>query len=176
MIAKDLLIQCALEELGPEAELEVEGHILSCGHCAGVYASFARLGGEIAAFVRAGSSVMQVTSALAERVEREGLVTRRYILSPGAIVPCTVGAEDIYALTTLQADLSEATRVDLVRGNERIEDIPFDRNGIVRLLTSADLLRRFPTVKLPLRLIAVDAAGRERLIAEYTLDHTAFAP
>jgi hypothetical protein len=175
MIAIECLLAGALGELDGDVEREVDEHILSCGSCAATYTSLVRLGPEIAALVRAGNASMPITRTLADRLEREGLVTRRYLLTPGAIVPCTVGAEDIYSLTTLEADLSKAQRVDLIRGEQRISNVPFD-GGAVRLLTSAEVIRSVPTMKLPFRLVAVDAGGHDRLIAEYTLDHTAPVP
>jgi hypothetical protein len=72
--------------------------------------------------------------------------------------------------------LSKVERVDVVRGQMRIPDVPFDRSGFVRLLTSGDLIRAVPTMKIPFQLVAVDAAGRDRTLGEYTLDHTAYAP
>ena len=176
MIAPELLLGCALGELGPEAEVEVEEHVLSCAECANLYASFVNIGIGVEELVRTGRTTMQLTDTLQLRLEREGLVSRRYVLSPGAIVPCTVGAEDLYSLTTLEADLSHEQRVDLDRGGQRIADIPFDARGVVRLLSSSDVLRKLPTMKLPFRLVGVDAEGRERVLGEYTLDHTAFVP
>jgi hypothetical protein len=41
------------------------------------------------------------------------------------------------------------------------------------MLSRAETLRALPTVKLPIRLVAVDGTD-ERTIAEVTLDHTAF--
>ena len=176
MIAIAHLLSNALGELEDDMEREVDEHILSCGRCAATYASLVRLGPEIAALVRSGTATMFVSRALADRLEREGLVTRRYLLTPGAVVPCTIGAEDIYSLTTLEGDLSHAERVDLIRGDHCTRDVPFDRSGSVRLLTSGDVIRNFPTMKVPFRLVAVGADGQERTIGEYTLDHTAFDP
>ena len=176
MIAFDLLVGCALGEIDGESAIAVEEHIVSCGRCARVYESIVRLGQDIAALVRGGGATMQVTGSIAEQLEREGLISSRYELSPGAIVPCSVGIADIYSLTTLQANLSDVQRLDLVRGPERITDIAFDPRGFVRLLSSSEELRKLPTMKLQFRLIAVDSAARERIIAEYTLDHSAFVP
>ncbi len=175
MIAFERLVACAVGDVAPEEERHVEEHILSCGPCADLYATLVRLGADVAALVRAGGATLQITQTLEERVEHDGLVTRRYNLSPGDVVPCAVNAEDIYSLTTLAADLTNVERVDLVRGDQRIADVPFDRRGVVRLLTSANVLRTLPTMKVAFRLIAIDGAGRERIVAHYTLDHTGLA-
>jgi hypothetical protein len=177
MIALDLLLQSASGELDENADLEVEEHVLSCGRCAAIYASLLRMGPAIAALVSAGKTQLHPTASLVSRLEREGLVSRRYELSPGRIVPCGVGAEDIYALLTLWADLSSETRVDFVRVDVRTPDVPFDKKaGRVYVLAPSEVLRTFPTMKVPLRLVGVARSGEERIIADYTLDHTAFAP
>jgi hypothetical protein len=170
VIALDRLAMAALGELDDD---EVEEHVLACSRCAAIFASFVRLGPAIAELVRGGGVSVVATASLVDRFERESLVSRRYVLAPGSTVPCAVGADDVYSCTTLEADLSGVGRVDLVRGPTRIADVPFDARG-VRLLTRSDFLRTLPSMKIPFRLIAVEP-GAERTIAEYTLDHTAFA-
>jgi len=177
VIAVDRLIACALGELTGEAADEVEEHVLSCGACAATYASFVRLGPAIRSLVRDGDAMLPATSALVEAVDAAGLVTRRYVLTPGAIVPCTVDAADIFSLATYEGiDLAGVSRLDVIRAGTRIADVPFDaRAGRLYMLSSAKTLRSLPTIKLPIRLVAVESAG-ERTIAEVTLDHAAFEP
>jgi hypothetical protein len=115
---------------------------------------------------------MPVTRALVEQLDAEGLITRRYALEPDAPVPCSIGPEDIYSLTTYAVDLAGASRVDLIRQGQRLPDIPFDAGaGRVYMLTRAEALRRMPSTRLHLRLLAVDEAG-ERTLGNYVLDHT----
>src|SRR5205085_7724631 len=116
----DRLIASVFDDLEPADEIAVEEHILSCSACAHIYHGLVRTGRSVAELVRHGSVSMPITAALAERVEREGLVSRRYRLTAGAIVPCAVGADDVYSLTTLEGDFSGAARIDLIRGVERI--------------------------------------------------------
>jgi hypothetical protein len=173
MIALDRLISCARGELSGDAEQEVEEHVLSCSRCALRYASFLRLGPAIAELVRGGGVTMPVTRALAERLDAEGLISRRYELEPGTAVPCTVGPDDVYSLTTYHVDLAGVSRVDLVRFGQRVPDIPFDADaGRVYMLTRAEVLRTLPTMRVPLQLVAVEAEG-ERTLGDYVLDHTA---
>jgi hypothetical protein len=173
MIEHDRLLASALGEIDDD---EVEEHVLACGACAALYASFVRLGSAIAVLVRSGGAMMPVTRALKERLEAERLVTRRYELQPGKIVPCTVTADDIYSLSTYHAPLDGVLRLDLVRGEQRLVDIPFDAPlGRVYMLMRADMLRRLPSLRMPLRLVAVAPEG-ERTIGEYALQHTAFVP
>jgi hypothetical protein len=173
MIAIEQLVASALGELPADADAEVEVHVLSCGRCASLYAAFLRLGPAIADLVRGAGTVMPVTRALVERLDAEGLISRRYELRAGAVVPCAVGPTDIYSLTTYHVELAGVTRVDLIRGGQRVPDVPFDADaGRVYMLTRSDALRALPSMRLALRLVAVDAAG-ERTLGEYALDHTA---
>jgi hypothetical protein len=173
MIAIDRLVASALGELTGDADAEVEEHLLSCGVCAARCASLVRLGPAIAELVRAGAVTMPVTRALVEQLDAEGLITRRYALEPDEPVPCSIGPEDIYSLTTYAVDLAGASRVDLIRQGQRLPDIPFDAAaGRVYMLTRAEALRRVPSTRLHLRLLAVDEAG-ERTLGDYALDHTA---
>lgn len=173
MIAIDRLAACALGDLAGDTELAVEEHVVSCGACAAIYEAMVRIGPAIAELVRAGAVVVPATPALIARLEVEGLVSRRYLLAPGATVPCTIGAGDVYALTTLEADLTGVARVDVVRGTRRYADVPFDRAaGRIHLLVASELLRSLPTGAIPVRAIAVEPGG-ERTLGEYTLDHTA---
>lgn len=173
MIALDHLIASALGELSGDAEMEVEEHVLSCSSCAHCYASLLRLGPAIAHLIRSGSALMPVTRALADRLDAEGLISRRYELEPSRAVPCTVGPADIYSLTTYHVDLTGASRVDLIRPGQRLSDVPFDAEaGRVYMLLRADVLRALPTMTVALRLVAVDEGG-DRILGEYALDHTA---
>jgi hypothetical protein len=176
VIPFDRLAACALGEIPEADDLAVEEHVLSCGRCAAVLASLLRLGPAVGALVRSGGAMMPVTRALAERLDAEGLISRRYFLEPGRPVPCTVGADDVYSLTTYQVDLAGVSRVDLIRAGQRLADIPFDGGaGRVYMLSRADQLRALPTTTLPLRLLAVDAAS-ERILGDYVLEHTGYVP
>jgi len=175
-MAVERLVASALGELAADEDAEVEEHVLSCGHCAAIYASLVRLGPAIAHLVGDGGATMPITRTLVERLEHEGLITRRYELTSAAVVPCAVGADDIYSLTTYHVNLAGVSRVDLIRAGQRLSDVPFDAvRGRVYMLSRAEALRMLPTTKLPIRLVAVEASG-ERTLGEYTLDHTAFAP
>lgn len=176
MIAFELLLGSALGELDDADEARVEEHVVSCDACAARFASLVRLGPAIGLLMRSGRAVMVATRSLVEQLEREHLITRRYELSPGQIVPCTVSAADIYSLSTFHADLTGVTRVDLVGWRGRFEDVPFDRErGCLYALTSSAALRPLPSVKIPFRTIAVAPDGGEHTLGDYTLDHTAFA-
>jgi hypothetical protein len=93
-------------------------------------------------------------------------------------VPCSVGADDLYTLVELEADLAGVGRVDVVkhRTGTRVEDVPYDRErGVVAWIEPCEAIRRVPSGRSQLTLLAVDEGG-ERVLGTYTLDHTAFDP
>ena len=162
MIEIDRLIACALGEDDDEVEL----HILACSTCAERFAAFARLGPAVAALVRTGAAATPATRALVARLDAEGLITRRYALAPGSVVPCTVGPEDICSLTVFEVP-GDVTTVDVQRGDIVLRDVPVD-GGHVYMVTPASLIRTYPTMQIPFR---ISSGGRT--LGEYTLDHTA---
>ncbi|MGE5184657.1 MAG: hypothetical protein ACM31C_21445 [Acidobacteriota bacterium] len=167
MIAIDRLIACALGE----DDDEVEAHVLECDECAARFAQLASLPAALRDLVHDGHMQVVATRGLVDRLDAAGLVTRRYVLAPGATVPCTVDSRDVYTVVVLEADLATATRVDVVRGTLRYEDVPFDpAHGRVYVIAPAVATRSLPTAPIPLRVVAVDAAG-DRTLGEYTLDH-----
>ena len=169
MIDLDRLISCAL---GGDDDA-VEEHVLGCSECAARFATFVRLGPALAAAIRAGNLGFVATRAVVDVLERERLITRRYHLTPGAIVPCSLGPADLFSLLEIEADLTGASRVDLARGGEHFADIPFDRTaGRVYVIAPSTVVRRLPTMKISFRLFAIDGSA-ERTLGEYTLDHTA---
>lgn len=174
MIAIDRLVACAVDELPEDEAREVEEHVLGCTPCAALFERLVALGDALRELVRAGAASFVATRGLVDRLDAARLLSRRYELGPGAIVPCSVGAADIYSCVRFAADLSGVTRVDVERGATRLTDVPFEANeGAIYLVTSSALIRTFPTAKLAFRLIAVDARG-ERPLGQYTLDHTGF--
>jgi hypothetical protein len=174
MIARDPLLACALGDLTESSEAEVEEHVLSCDACAASYARTLRLVAAIGELIRDGNASLPLTRSLAEQLEADGLVSRRYVLHPGETGACSVDANDLYTLVTYYADLRRVSRVDLIREGQRFIDVPFDvAAGRVDMLYRADHLRALPTMTLELKLVAVEQRS-ERPLAEYTLAHTAF--
>ena len=176
MIALERLVMLSLDELGVAEAADVEEHVLACGICASRLERLLRIGAAVRELVRAGQFAFPVSAALLEELQRAGLVSRSYVLAPDQLVPCAVGAEDIYAATTLEADLRGVERIDLVRtaagGSLRMNDLPFDaERGLVRFVSRSDVLRTLPSGRFKLELFAVDASGA-RKVSEYFLEHT----
>ncbi len=127
---------------------------------------------------RQGAVRLVVTPSFLDTAAREGLRAREYRASPGDRVACTVTAEDDLLVSRLAADFAGVARVDLLvrshgQAEQRIEDVPVDP-GASELLVSQSLpeVRPLEHDILRMRLVAREAGG-ERLLGEYTFEHTA---
>jgi hypothetical protein len=90
-----------------------------------------------------------------------------------------VTAEDDFLIARLAANLTGAKRVDLCvcdeRGVEqlRLPDIPLHSGASnVVYQESITFAKAMPTSKMIARLVTFDEAGDERLLGEYTFNHT----
>lgn len=177
MIGIDVLARLALGDLDEAEEAAAEEHVLSCTECARILEGLVVAGEAVRALLARGRMQVFVTPAVVRELERDALVTRRYVLAPGSTVPCTVDAKDVFVLTTLEADLTGVTRVDVTSGVwGRVADVPFAPSaGTIAFLTAAAPLRALPSLRLDIQALAVDPDGRERMLGEYVLDHTAYA-
>ncbi len=179
MIAFERLAMLALGELSEEQRPEVEEHVLGCDHCASVLEALLDLGEALPRVVRAGDGRMLPGRALVDLLDREHLVTRTYRIDAGGQVACTVDAKDVYTAVHLGGvDTRGVKRIDWLyespSAQYRVEDIPFqpgDREIV--FVQPATYLRTLATERKTIRLVAMDDAG-ERVLCEYTLNHTAF--
>jgi len=172
----------ALRGGSPEEE-SVEQHLFECDECGAKLREVIALAEGIRALAREGSLRMVVSDAYVRRAAEKGMRVREYAPPPGGGVACTVTAEDDLLISRLAADLSGAARVDLCICDEggiekaRLEDIPVhsEAGGIV-FQEDIALVKEAPTHKMIARLVAVDPAGSERLLGEYTFHHTRSLP
>ena len=172
-----------LAALASSEEEAVEEHLLGCGRCGERLRDVIALAEGVRGLAREGSLRMVVSDAFLRRAAEEGLRVRQYAPPPGGGVQCTVTAEDDILIGRLAADLSEAKRVDLCicdeRGIEqrRLADIPVDSSASsVVYQESITFLKAAPTTKIIARLVTFDEAGAERLLGEYTFNHTRSLP
>jgi hypothetical protein len=178
VIATEKLIALAAGDLeGAEAEA-VEEHVLACGACAALFDRFLGLGEAIRGLVRGAAVQVPLTPSLVAELEAEGLVTRTYRVAQNGSVACSVGSDDRYVASYLEANLRDVTRVDLISktpfGERRIADVTFDaERGVVSYVTSGAFLRTLPTMKHEIRLLAIEADG-ERELGTYLFDHTGY--
>ncbi len=172
--------------LGALAKAEEEGveeHLFVCDACGARLREVMALADGVRNLARGGSLRMVVSDEFLRRAAEEGLRVRQYAPPPGGGVQCTVTAEDDILIGRLAANLKGSKRVDLSicdeRGAEqlRLPDIPVNvESGSVVLQESITFAKAAPTNKMIVRLVDVDEAGIERLLGEYTFNHTRSLP
>jgi hypothetical protein len=168
----------------PTSEEEViEGHLLACDACGDRLREMIALSDGLRTLARSGSLRVVIADPLVERATATGRRVRQYAFAPGQSVPCTVSADDDLLVARLAADLSGARRVDLSLCDaggverQRMTDIPVRAEaGSVIYQESITFAKASPTSTMIARLVAVDAAGDERLLGEYTFNHTRTIP
>ena len=164
-------------------EASVEEHLLGCDECGARLRELIALAEGVRELARGGSLRMVVSDTFVRRAADEGLRVREYSPPPGGGVQCTVTAEDDLLISRLAADLSGAARVDLCFCDEsgvekgRLVDIPVHPGASgITYQEDIDMVKAAPTHKMIARLVAVDSAGSERLLGEYTFNHTRSLP
>ena len=156
---------------------EVEGdafeeHLFDCEGCRHAAEALAGIEAGVRAIVRKGGIGFIPSASVLERMRRDGVRMRTYRVSPGETVACTVAADDDLVVTHLVAELADVERVDiaLVGGGVAMHlgGIPVEPGrGEVVFASAAAAIRRLPRCVLQVRVTA-----RERVLGEYTLDHT----
>ena len=172
-----------LAALASSEEEAVEEHLLECDLCGQRLREVIALAEAVRKLAREGSLLMVVSDAFVKRAAEEGLRIREYTPPLGGSIACTVTAEDDFLIGHLTANLSGAKRVDLCfcdeRGVERLRlpDIPFYLGaGSVIFQQSITYAKAAASETMIARLIAFDEAGVERLLGEYTFNHTRSLP
>ncbi len=178
-----LLADYWLAALPASDEEAIELHLLDCDQCGARLREVIALAEGVRKIAREGSLRMVVSDAFLKRAAQEGLRIREYAPPAGGGVQCTVTAEDDFLIARLAANLTGAKRVDLClcdeRGVEqlRLPDIPVQSGaGSVVYQESMTWAKAMPTSKMIARLVTVDEAGGERLLGEYTFNHTRSLP
>ncbi len=172
-----------LAALPASEEEAVEEHLLACDQCGARLREVIALAEAVRNVAREGSLRMVVSEEFLKRAAEEGLRIRQYAPPAGGSVHCTVTAEDDFLIARLAANLSGAKRVDLAlydeRGVEqlRLPDIPV-RPGAsgINYQESMTFAKAMPSSKLIARLVTFDEAGAERVLGEYTFNHTRSLP
>jgi hypothetical protein len=169
--------------LATPQEESVEEHLLACDPCGERLREIIALGDGVGQLAREACLRMIVSDTYLKRAAEKGLRVREYALPPGGSVQCTVTAEDDFLIGRLAANLSGAKQVDLSFCNEsgieefRLPDIPVHPGGeSVILHESCTIMKTAPSSTIIARLITYDDAGSERLLGEYTFNHTRTMP
>ena len=169
------LVAYWLGELDETREAEVETHYLGCGQCAAQLAEVEALSEGVRRAFVGGHVPTAVTAAFVEQMRSRGVQLREYHVPRNGSVSCSVAPEDQMLLSYLQAPLEGVGRVDAIVSGDaemRLEDVPFDAaSGLVILSPSIAQVRTMPAYRRVVRLVAVDAGG-ERLVGEYTFNHS----
>ena len=171
--------RAALEASQEEA---VEAHLFTCDACGDRLRQMIALAEGLRDLSRSGALRVVVGADFVEHAAGEGRQVREYAALPGQSVQCTVSADDDFLVARLVADLSGAARVDLsvsLAGVEvgRMQDVPVNADtGTVVYQESIDFAKTAPSNSMQMRLLAIDGAGGERLLGEYTFHHTRTIP
>lgn len=169
-----------LEKAEEEA---VEEHLLSCDECGARLREVIALAEGVRRVAREGSLQLIVSETFLKRAAEQGLRVSQYAPPPGGNVQCTVRADDDLLVGLLTANLSGVKRVDLClcdqRGVEflRLPDIPFHSGaGSIVWQQSITYAKGASSSTLIARLVAFDEASGERMLGEYTFNHTRSLP
>ena len=155
----------------------IEEHLLACETCSRRLRALVALGDGIRGLARAGAVEVIVTPSFLAHAAGEGLRTREYRVPPGGRVDCTVTQQDDLLVGRLAGDFRGVSRLDVVADREglparRIEDVPISPEATELIVAQAmPSLRTLQHARLRIRLMSQEAGG-ERLIGEYTFDHS----
>ena len=179
----EILADYWLGRLSDSEEEPVEVHLLECDRCGDRLQEVIALAEGLRRVAQAGALRVVVSDTFVIRAREDGLRVREYAARPGGSVACTVTADDDLLIARLAADMSGARRVDLSICDEdgveqaRLPDIPVrtDEHGVA-LQESMTYAKAAPDNTMLMRLIAVDDAGGEHVVGEYTFNHTRSMP
>lgn len=159
-------------ELDEAAEAAVEEHYLGCAACTARLAEVQALAEGVRRAFSSGLVRFVVTPRFVEAMRSRGLKLREYRVARNGSVDCSVHPDDDMLFSRLQAPLEGVERVDVIAGENRLEDVVFDAaSGEVVMAPSIVHIRTLPAHRYVVRLMAVGADG-ERELGEYTFNHT----
>jgi hypothetical protein len=178
-----VLVDYWLALLPPPEEEAVEEHLLTCDRCGDRLRDTIALAEGLRALARSGSLVVVISDRFVQRAREAGQRVRQYAPPRGGSIQCTVAADDDLLVADLAADLGRAARVDLSWCDrsgverQRMTDIPVGAGtDLVICQQSITFAKASSSDTMIARLLAVDATGVERLIGEYTFNHTRTIP
>jgi hypothetical protein len=170
------LIDYAAGELTEAESAAIEDHLFSCAECGAGAADLDALVRAIPPAVRSADVGGFVTDAVLNRLARDGVRVRTYALSPGAVVPCAVWADDELLALRLRGDFGDAGEVTL---SQRIAGAEVSRatgqvaarsTGEVIYVEPAGRVRQLPVVQVEV-LLSAREGSEDRVIGSYTLVH-----
>jgi hypothetical protein len=170
------LLDYYLGELSSEeAAEELEEHLFTCEACSSKLDAIHRMAASIVALVRRGEVSSGGTTALLNRMARDRLNLRHYIIQPGETVACTVGKDDDFMVGHFVLPQVEK-RIDMrvldASDNEmmRVDDIVID----VRAQHAIMFIPSRPVQTEESAVWHYVLVGEdEREVGRYSMDHTA---
>jgi len=160
----------------------IEEHLFECGECGAVLAAIHRTAAAIVGVVRGAALGSGGTTALLNRMSRDRLNVRHYVIEPGETVACTVAADDDFMAGRFVLPPGEFERIDMrvlaANGDElmRVNDIVVDvryRHAVVFI--PARPVQKEESGLTQYALVVPDGTG-DREIARYSMDHAALGP
>ena len=165
-----------LDELAEADANEVEEHLFGCDACAARLRELSGLRAAMRGALLHGQFGTAVSPQFIQRLKASGLRVREYRVATGGSVACTVAPQDDLAVSHLEVSLAGVRQLDLVfedeRGQQRAAHIPFDAAANeVTFIPPVAVLRRLNVASQRMKLLAV-TADSERLLGEYTFNHS----
>jgi hypothetical protein len=164
-------------------EEAVETHQFTCDACGGRLQDLIALAEGLRALARSGVLQVVVSDGFVTHAAETGLRIREYAPARGEDIQCTVSADDDLLVARLAVNVSTASRVDLSWSDpkgvehQRMKDIPIRADaGSVICQQSITWAKASPSSTMIARLLAVEHSGDERLLGEYTFNHTRTIP
>ncbi|HEY1305266.1 MAG TPA: hypothetical protein VGF24_17030 [Vicinamibacterales bacterium] len=162
-------------DVGDAEIARIELHVFDCADCAARLAESERLRRRLGDTVRAGAFQAIITDAVLNKLSRDGVRVRSYVVASGEAVQCAVWDDDDLLVARLRGDfagvcsVSAVMRLETGEELDRVSDVPV-RDGATELLLalSAEGVRRGP--EAPLHLTLTRESGDE-IVGEYVFDH-----
>jgi hypothetical protein len=158
----------------------LDEHLFECAACEAQLDALRRTASAMVALMRRGAIAASATSAIANRMARDRLNVRSYLLMPGETVACTVGQDDDFLMGRFVLPPGTYTRVDLRVLNDAGQELM--RTADIAI----DARSRHAIMFMPARPITSEGSAvwhyvlstpgpdGDRELARYSLDHTAF--
>lgn len=157
----------------------LDEHLFECAACEAQLDALRRTASAIVALMRGGAITASVTAGIANRMARDRLNVRTYVIEPGETVACTVGRDDDFLLGRFVLPAGTYARVDLrvldQAGRElmRTPDLPIDaRSRHAIMIMPAGPIKNEGAGAWHYVLTTPEPTG-DRELARYTLDHAA---
>jgi hypothetical protein len=171
------LIEYYLGQLPAEATTAVEDHIFACAACGAQLDALHRTADAMVSLVRRGEIASGATTALANRMARDRLNVRHYLMHPGEVLDCTVGHDDDFMMGRLVLPEGDFERLDMrildANGSEmmRVDDIPIDaRSRHAMIVIPGRPAQAYESAVSHYVLVIPSEAG-DREVARYVMAH-----